>query len=153
MAEVQIDHAAVAGGGDAFARMTDDDRLDRLDGAAAEGFLVLVRVPVSVDHRLPAGVVRRLQFLDGDVLGAVLIPLGEPRFDAHIDALTSGDGAGSLLRPEQRARVHGIDAFGCEILSEMSGLTVSRFGELGVGNARFELPPDRQGMSDQQEFH
>lgn len=35
----------------------------------------------------------------------------------------------------------------------MSGLTVSRFGEFGVGNARLELPPDRQGVSDQQEFH
>jgi hypothetical protein len=35
----------------------------------------------------------------------------------------------------------------------MSSLAMSRFGEFGVGDALLELPPDRQSVSDQQEFH
>ena len=154
MGQIGVDHAAVAHDRDALAAVLADDPLDRSDRAGVEGRLVLaVLLPDAVEHRDPARVVRGPQLLDGNVLRAVLVVLGDVGFDHHLEVATGDDGDGGLLRSAQRTGIHRIEVLGCEILTEMLCLLVPLLGEFGVGHARVELAADRERVSDQQEFH
>ena len=77
MGQVAVDDTSVTDHGDPLAAVPGDDPLDRLDDPRPEVLLRLVDSPVTVQHGLPPRIVRRLQFLDGHVLGAVLVPLGD----------------------------------------------------------------------------
>ena len=74
------------------------------DRAGPELGLALVGLPRSVDHRVPPGIVGCLQLLDRDVLGAVLVELGEPA------SMTTGvAGTAAIGAAVWRARCIGLE--------------------------------------------
>ncbi len=138
--QVGVDHTAMARNGDPLTRVIVDHAIERGDHACGElvGGLV-VSGPLAAHHRLPAGVVGGLQLLDRYVLAGVAVPLGDAVDHRDVEAPRRGERLGGLVRPSQRAGVHGIDRLCSQVVGEVAGLRVPRLGELRIGDALAEL--------------